>query len=345
VLWEISKVERVRKCGRVPVTEGGRVTIRDNAGVAHYAGLATCGSIWACPVCSAKIRNVRALEISTGAAHWDMAGNAVYMLTLTMPHDYGLPLAKLIPAIADGFRSIIAGRAWVRLRKDVGIVGTIRSMEVTHGANGWHPHLHVLVFFDGRPDAEGLAAFALHVRRQWGRHITKAGFRAPNNHGVNIQLCESAAEAGQYIAKTQDGRSAGNEIARGDMKQGRSGSRTPFEILDDFRWTGDAGDRQLWHEYERATRGRQAITWSKGLRAFLEVEVEESDEELAAAEVGGDEIATISNPQWKRVVQVPGLAVYLLDCAEAGGLEAVNEALRAHRLGVARAPLASGSVP
>lgn len=343
VLWEISRLERIRKCGRVPVTEGGRVTIRDNAGVAHYTGLATCGSIWSCPVCSAKIRNARALEIGHGAANWDNAGNAVYMLTLTMPHDVGSPLANLIPVIADGFRAILSGRAWVQLRKQVRIVGTIRSMEVTHGANGWHPHLHVLVFFDSRPDAAELAAFTIHVQRQWTRYVTKCGFRAPNHHGVHLSLCKSAEEAGQYIAKTQEGRSAGNEMARADLKQGRHTSRTPFEVLDDFRWTGDTGELRLWHEYERATRGRQAITWSPGLRELLGVDAEEKkDEELAAAEIGGDDLAVISNSQWRRVVGIPGLVCHLLDQAERGGLDAVNAVLCAYRLGVAKGPAAGG---
>lgn len=339
VLWGESRIERVRKCGRVPVTQGGHVTIKDNAGVAHYAGLATCGSIWACPVCSAKIRNHRSLDISTGAANWDLAGNTVYLLTLTMPHDFGMPLARLIPVIADGFRGVISGRPWVRLRDQLGIAGTIRSMEVTHGANGWHPHLHVLVFIEGSPDAAGLAALTLHVRRAWARQITAAGFRVPNSHGVDIQRCYSAAEAGQYIAKTQDGRSAGNELARGDLKSGRNAGRTPFEILDDFRWTGDSGDLALWHEYERATKGHQAISWSDKLRERLDLAAEElSNEDVAAAEVGGEDIAIITNPQWKRVVAIPGLAGHLLDRAEQGGIDAVNEALRAHKVGVARDP-------
>ena len=82
----------------------------------------------------------------------------------------------------------------------------------------------------------------------------------------------AAEEAGPYIAKTQDGGAVGNEMARADLKQGRDGHRTPFEILDDFRWTGDLEDLALWHEYERATKGQQAITWSKGLRQMLAVE-------------------------------------------------------------------------
>lgn len=337
VLWSESRLERVRKCGRVPVTEGGMVTIKDNAGVAHYSGLATCGSIWACPVCSAKIRNHRALEISTGAANWDRAGNSAYLITLTMPHDFGMPLSKLLPVIAGGFSDVISGRPWVRLRDRLGVVGTIRSVEVTHGANGWHPHLHVLMFIEGNPDASGLADLTLHIRRAWVGVITGAGFRAPNSHGVDIQRCHSSAEAGLYIAKTQDGRSTGNELARGDLKGGRNGSRTAFEILDDFRWTGDSGDLALWHEYERATRRHQAISWSKKLRERLDLVTEElKDEEVASAEIGGQDLALIANWQWKRIVAVPGLAGYLLDLAERGGVDAVNEAFRTHRIGKAR---------
>lgn len=340
VLWVESHIERVRKCGRVPVTEGGQVTIKDNGGVAHYAGLATCGSIWACPPCSAKIRNHRASEISAGAANWDRAGNSVYLLTLTMPHDFGMPLAKLIPVIADGFRGVLSGRAWVKIRDRLGIEGTIRSLEVTHGANGWHPHLHVLVFIDGDLDAAGLADFAVYVRRAWARQITASGHRVPNEHGVDIQRCASAAEAGQYISKTQDGRSTGNELARGDLKSGRNGGRTPFEILDDFRWTGDRADLALWHEYERATKGRQAISWSKHLRQKLDLSAEElTDEAAAAAEVGGEDLVVIANWQWKRIVAVPGLSGWLLDLAERGGFDAVDRAVRAHGIGRVRARL------
>ena len=35
-----------------------------------------------------------------------------------------------------------------------GFKGLIRSLEVTHGANGWHPHTHELWFLKG--SAEGL---------------------------------------------------------------------------------------------------------------------------------------------------------------------------------------------
>ena len=249
------------------------------------------------------------------------------MVTFTAPHDLGMKLGPLLTTIADSFRAVISGRAWLKVKKQASIVGTIRSVEVTHGANGWHPHLHVLVFIEGNPGVEGLAAMVLHFREKWRRAIVKAGYRAPSDdHGVKIDRCMSAAEAGAYIAKTQDGKAPGNELARGDLKSGRNGHRTPLEILESFRWTGDADDLALWRTYERATKGHQAITWSKGLRALLGA-IEKTDEELAAEEVGGDAIVRIPADIWRSVVWVPGLPAYLLDEAERGGADAVRAAL------------------
>ena len=57
---------------------------------------------------------------------------------------------------------------------------------------------------------------------------------------------------------------------------------------------------------------------------------------MAAAEIGGEDLAVIANWQWRRIVAVPGLAGYLLDLAESGGIDAVNEAFRTHKIGKAR---------
>jgi len=353
VLWRESRLDRVRKCGRVTTGgDGGNVRVRSKqetgaaqlpptppTSVAHYSGLQSCGSVWACPVCSAKIRNSRAQEISAAAGRWDAAGNTVVMVTLTFPHDVGMRLAPLLVLIADGFRSVISGRPWLRVKKHLGIVGSIRSVEVTHGAAGWHPHLHVLMFARGQLEAEGLAELVLHVRGRWARWITGQGYRLPHEiHGADLMICRSAEEAGAYMAKTQDGRAVGNEIARGDMKLGRAGSRTPLEVLDHFRWCGDAEDLDLWHEYETATKGHQAITWSKGLRALLGCEDEASDEELAAEEVGGDDVAVIPAEVWSAVVAIPGLDAALLGACERGGLAAMNKLLARHGLGPALPP-------
>jgi len=53
--------ERQRNCGAVPV--GDRVEIRIRNGSAYYCDLETCGNVWLCPVCSAKIHRRRAAEL------------------------------------------------------------------------------------------------------------------------------------------------------------------------------------------------------------------------------------------------------------------------------------------
>jgi hypothetical protein len=370
VLWQMSSLKRVRNCGRVrsrPRRVKGRdgemstvagdalVAVLLKEGVGHFRGLQSCGSVHACTVCCPKVLNGRALEISLGAGAWQLDGNTVAMATFTFPHDYGMALKPLLPLVADGFRSVISGRPWRRLKARLGLVGDIRAFECTHGCCGWHPHLHVLFFAEGELGAAGVVDLTVYLREKWAGWITGQvaedgqHYRVPHDtKGVDVQICKSGEDAGLYIAKTDAGRSVGNEIARGDMKQGRKGSRTPFQILDDHRWTGDLEDRALWHEWEQATKGHQRITFSKNLRQILgaaakrvgvDLAPEMSDEELAAAEVGGELVAEIPAEVWARVVMVPALDAAVLDAAERGGLDGINELLGKHGCGRAEAPL------
>jgi hypothetical protein len=103
-----------------------------------------------------------------------------------------------------------------------------------------------------------------HGRAQ-GDHISQfpGSSCAHGQHGVNLTDAPVSRTLANNIAKTQDGQGRRQPQAR----PGRD--RTPFEVLDDFRWTGDSDDLVVWREYERATKGRQAITLSKEWRAAL----------------------------------------------------------------------------
>jgi Replication protein len=340
VLNDVSSLKRCHNCGwaeaRDPVGKDTGPQIASRDGVAYWRGVQTCGSIWACPVCGAKIRNGRSIEISEFAAEWIKRGNEVYMVTLTSPHDLGMALAALLVLIASAFRSVISGRPWTRLRDQVHLAGTIRALEVTHGENGWHPHLHVLVFVWG--DVEVLAPLQLYFQQRWRKFIVRRGYRPPSAlHGVKVEKCYRAEEAARYIVKTQDGRNPGNEVARSDMKTGRSGHRMPFEILADFEAAGGTkesmADLELWHEYETATFRHQAITWSPALRKLQREwlgAVEQSDDELAAAEVDGEAVADVSTSALRAITCIPGLRSALLDACEVGGLDGLSALAARH---------------
>ncbi len=317
--------ERQRNCGVVSV--GSEVEIRIKDGSAYYCGVETCGNVWLCPVCSPKIHHRRATELRAALEVWESAGHAASLVTITVPHDLGDPLSRLVNAERAAWKKVTAGAAWQRLKRRLGIEGHIMALEFTWGdGHGWHPHYHVLLVHNEHLDARAIVAIHGHIHSRLAASCRSFGLRGPDPlHGVRIDPNVSDAAVGDYVTKGGDWTPA-EELARGDLKTGRTGSRTPFQLLADYYATGDARDRQLWREYSRVTRGLAAVRWSRGLRAIMlgpAVEPERTDEELAVEDVHGDLVAVIPISVWSPI-RLAGLDHAVLVAAEFGGLDAIN---------------------
>ena len=329
-LWERLRPDdhRVAKCGRVRVGVDPVIALGAD-GSAHYRGLQTCGSVTACPVCAAKIRQARAEEIDEGLArHLSDGGGAVF-LTLTMPHDAGMGLEAVWGAVSGSWASLVSGRHRATLRDRFGLVGYVRSTEVTHGRAGWHPHLHVLLFTDRHLGLDDLAALHLFVRERWIRRVVALGFRAPGIHtGVRILPVTGADGMGAYLTKVGDdegpAHTPGVELARWDLKRGRSwGSRSPFRILEDHARDGEAADWRLFTEWLVVSKGRRTLEWSRGLRALLlPHDRDRTDEEIAADHEPAEEVAIVSADVWRALVarRLSVLALAAVERAGVGGL-------------------------
>jgi hypothetical protein len=320
---------RQRNCGAVPI--GDQVEIRVKDGSAYYAGLETCGSVWLCPVCSAKIHHRRAAELREALSTWEEADHSATLVTITAPHDLGDPLSRLVDAQKDAWKHVTQGAAWQRLKRRLGIAGHIIALEFTWGdENGWHPHYHVLLVHDQDLDAAAIAALHAHIHSRLAAACHDHGLREPDQlHAVRIDPNVSATAAGAYIAKGGQWTPA-EEMTRGDLKTSRTRSRTPFQILADYYQTGDSRDRDLWHEYARVTRGLAAVRWSRGLRARMlgpAAEPEQSDEQLAAEAVDGQLAVVLPLPAWQRI-RLAGVEHAVLVAAELGGVAAVDVLLR-----------------
>ena len=61
--------------------------------------------------------------------------------------------------------------------------------------------------------------------------------------------------------------------------------------------TGDPYALELWHEWERETRGVRAIRWSNGLHKLVAVE-DKTDEETVTEEIGGEVIYEFGPNEW-----------------------------------------------
>jgi hypothetical protein len=115
-------------------------------------------------------------------------------------------------------------------------------------------------------------------------------------------------------------------MTRGDLKTGRSGSRTPFQILADYHETGDTRDRHLWSDYARAARHLAAVRWSRGLRAAMlgpSGAPERTDLELATEDTNGELVTDFSATTWS-TIRHAGLDLALLSAAENSGHSAVR---------------------
>lgn len=227
--------------------------------------------------------------------------------------------------VADGWRiGVLSGRHFRADRIAWGVPAWVRTVEVTYGAHGWHPHIHALLFTSKpwTPRQRALRGGALF--RRWARFVERSTGRVCSRDAFKI--VGGALGAGRYITKVQESEAwrLGMEFTRGDLKTGRVKSLTPFEFIAPAA-DGEAWALARWWEWESVTRGRRCMSWSRGARALLGLVVDEAtDEDLAAAEVGGDVALEVPGHVWARVVGVAGAEAGLLAAVELGGAAAAG---------------------
>ncbi len=336
-LWSVTSIKRQAYCRRF--LAGDFAVIEKRAERASYSGLQTCGLPWTCPCCGPKIAVERAADIALAVTAHVADGGAVALATFTLRHTRAEALQDLLGGLSRAWSNVTDGRRSRALwRAHVG--GYIRRLEVTHGANGWHPHLHVLLFIGGDVTDEHLAELGDRAFDGWSASLVRAGLGEPTRErGVDVKRLDLAAaheEVAKYVAK-----SAAYEVASARTKVARGTSRTPMALLSDLAADGLASDFALWREYEAATRGRRMIQWSLGLRRRLLADVPElTDEEAAeATDRAGRFIAAIDNETWERVRAWKPGPVALLEVAEATDDDntaraALDVLLRTNELGV-----------
>lgn len=332
-LWHESTLRRVRHCGRAEVATALGVTVRERAHVAGFAGLQSCGSVWADPVCSAKVMARRRVEIGAAVEIWQARGGRVGFVTLTMRHRKGQRLATLWDGLSKAWGRVTSGVRWTKDREEYGVAGWMRVVEVTHGPNGWHVHVHALVFFSPLLLSPEVAALHASMFSRWSAGLRAVGLAKPLMVGQDARLIDGAADAdlGRYFTKAvHGGERIAYEFTGSQTKSIRDahGTRPAWSLLDAAAEAGDADALDLWHEYEKGSKGRRQMTWAQGLRKELGMQLEQTDEQIADEELGSsdDDLVVITSAGWKRVVEGL-LMVPILEATETGGLPALRSLL------------------
>lgn len=297
--------DRISFCGRPLV---GDVPIVTDGVKCWPRGVASCGLGWVCAVCNAKIRSRRASDLQRVCDAHVAAGGRLSMLTLTVRHDRSMSLDSVMGAVANSWRKVQRRKSWSAGLRKV-LVGQVVAPEVTVGVNGWHPHLHLLLFAAPGVSEVELNGLLPSFTQDWIQLAGEALGVSPSvDVGVNLVHfgVDSAAAASGYVSKVA------KELTAGDMKSGRD----PLALLDSVG-DGDASAVAQFLEYAQVMRGRQSLTYSKGLKSRYPV-VELTDEEIAARdEALGVEVCVVPALEWVAFL-------------EAGSLDVILEHLEAH---------------
>lgn len=236
-------------------------------------GIQRCNNRNVCPACAPRLRQIVADRWNAIVSHLQSQGNDVLFCVMTFSHkkgeDYETVLNDLGEAWRDFYssnygRKVLKGCAWAR------------SLDVTVGKNGIHPHYNLLI---GLPKGTDKIEFERNLRAGW-YHYAK---RDVVEQGVKIAVVPKGEAAGAMTAYTAgvphtESASewhAGAEAARLDVKKGKG--LTPFQLLDSDR------DESLleWVEVATALYRKRMFSESKLWReAAEELGLDEMEEQL-----------------------------------------------------------------
>jgi hypothetical protein len=286
--------------------------------------------VWVCPACSERILAERADELITAVESHHAAGGQTVMVTLTMRHERGQLLEDLWGALSAAWTSARGGhRSARREMQRAGVQHWVRRVECTYGENGWHLHVPALLFVAGDVDQADVDQLGVAMFDAWAASLVRRNLAAPlrDRGGLDARLMDTdraREEVGAYLAKgtyapPREGvRAAALELTSSGAKRARRANRTTMQLLADVVAYGLVADHAAWAEWEQASSGRRAMTWSQGARAALLDDVDErTDEEIAAdTDRQGEPVAVIDGGLWAQIVARPGLPARLLDLAE-----------------------------
>jgi hypothetical protein len=228
-----------------------------------------------------------------------------YQRMLTDPDFYGRPEAVSYWERKDGSFGMSVSEAKKGHRHKIGYAGMVRASEVTRSmANGWHPHMNLLVFLGGtvdgtpakgtvdpdgyfEPGEDALGEWEDWMRGMWARTLRKAdpkfepstecseqGCKCQGKgHGVMVQIIRSGDDQAliEYLTKVQDGKPPADSVW-GDLEA--AGGAALETIRADHK-TG---------------RGRKSMTPFQILFRLWQLETEEIDPRRAEGYGNSDQL-------------------------------------------------------
>lgn len=290
--------ERVSRCLRQVISGSVEVWKHLETKKAFFNGLVICGSVWVCPVCAAKISERRRQELKKAYDTHIAEGGKVALLTLTFSHFKKDRLKETLLKFGQASQKFWRGCSMDSIKDKLGLIGKIRTFEVTYGSNGFHPHTHTAIFYQNDIELKNIESEMFHL---WHKACVKYGLSASVKHGLKL---EDGEKADAYLAKHGTW-GLDQELTKSHIKKAKKDSLSPFDFLRKFL-EDEIGDWKyitLYQEYAEALKGKRQLLWSPGLKKRFLIE-EKSDEEIATEKIDtADLLGLLNYDEWKIILR------------------------------------------
>lgn len=245
------------------------VQIVSNGIDTRILGIRPCHNSWACPNCSAHEMAKYSRRIAAGIDALAKQNYSAAMFTMTVFHtntqscyDVYFLLRKAWEIMdkqktwrrkkKDGTYYINSG-TWSRFNNEFQFKHSVKTLEITWGEHGWHPHIHMLIWFKNS-DLQKLATWEPKLITEWNRCVDKAAKLLYGENSEKYQIrkfLESKADRpdsghlGLHISKNDDGSIrkitsadyicgyGGENELTGLGKSANVGHMTPMQMLDE----------------------------------------------------------------------------------------------------------------
>lgn len=308
---------RTRFCHAVKARNEKHITLKLNTNDinsdAAIGGVQTCGSIWSCPVCASRKAVEKGRFVQNAIAWAGDNGLIPVMVSLTARHHARMPLKAFKTAFKAAWGDFTNRRSWKAFKRNFGAVHWVANREVTHGENGWHYHMHWLVFVDKRVLAVTTGeALQQKLTPDWLHCLERQGMDGLPEFALRVSAHGNVGE--KYLIKIGLTVESKDDDLHYELTGGmnKKGSRTVWDILR-HAYYGDGNSERLYIEYVEAMQGDNFITTSHGLTECVENWLDEQAEPEPEAPTLHAWV-TISDEIWAYVVAANAFDK-VIDCA------------------------------
>lgn len=263
------------------------VQVISNGTSTRILGPRPCKHSWACPECTARQMAKYSKRIAAGIEALQKENLVPFMMTLTVFHTIQQDCEVTYNILRKAWELMDKQKTWKRKKKDgtyylncgewcrfyneFNCKHTVKTLEITYGKHGWHPHIHMLIWVH-KSKLQEVAKWEEKLQELWRQCEDKAAKMLLTERQYEIRKFliskptrEDYAHEGLFISKETDGKikawssafylcgwGGNNELTGLQMKEAHGNNLTPFQMLErayDLRYCDPYESQRLLEKY------------------------------------------------------------------------------------------------